>query len=376
MIAKPSTVEIFRRSGAGFTLIEVLLSTTIIVFLLLIISQVINNAAAITRTGNKHMDVDTEARTVLDRMAVDFGQMLKRNDVDYYVKAPVGYKNPNAHGNGLKLKTGQQGNDQFAFFSQVPGYGPSGFSTDTQSPLSLVAYRVRSKNSDSRFLQLERMGKALLWNGVDNKTTSTSPYPIVFAPGQIAAGTGPWAGPWQAAINNDNTGKSDDQPAPTTYEVIGPQVFRFEYYYLLKDGSVKDVPRIPFPDPSDPTKTKAWDFNKSLSTNLNGFKDVEAIVVAIAVIPPASRALVYDPSTPADPYHRLFSLASDMADFKNANGIGSAAKKIGDVENQWNSAVQNAATTGSTFAPDAEAFPRAAASGIRIYSRYFDLRTL
>jgi hypothetical protein len=356
MIAEPSMLKTQQHPRDAFSLLEVLLSVTVIVLLLLVLSQVINNATVITRTGNKHMDVDTQARAIFDRMAVDFAHMLKRTDVDYYVKAPIGYKNPNAHGNGLKLKVGQQGNDQIAFFSQVPGYYPSG----AQSPLSLVAYRVTSKNSSPTFLQLERMGKGLLWNGTDNKTLQTSPYPIVFMPGQIAAGSGPWAGPWYAAINNDNTGKSSD----ADYEVIGPQVFRLEYYYLLKDGSVKDIPAISW-DP-DPTKT--------LSAKLNAFRDVEAIVVAIGVIDPGNRSLLYDPSTPGDPYHVLFNLMSDMADFKNANGKGIGAQKIGDVENEWNTVIRAAATTGHTT--DGLPFPPAVASAIRVYNRYFDLSTL
>lgn len=354
MIRKTYMLDARRHPPVAFTLLEVLLSVTVLALLLLTLSHLINNATAITRTGNKRMDADTQARTVFDRMAVDFAQMLKRTDIDYYVKAPIGYKNPNAHGNGLKLKVGQQGNDQIAFFSQVPGYYPSG----AQSPLSLVGYRVTSKNSSPTFLQLERMGKGLLWNGVDNGTTSTSAYPIVFVPGQIAAGTGPWAGPWQAAITNDNTGKSTDPD----YEVIGPQVFRLEYYYLLKDGSITDIPAL------------SWDLTKSVSANLNAFRDVEAIVVAIAVADPATRSLLYDSSTPGDPYHVLFNLMSDMADFKNANGIGNGAKKIGDVENGWNTAVQNAATKGKTS--DGLPFPPAAASVVRIYNRYFDLKTL
>ena len=26
------------------------------------------------------------------------------------------------------------------------------------------------------------------------------------------------------------------------YELVGPQVFRFEYYYLLKNGTFSDIP--------------------------------------------------------------------------------------------------------------------------------------
>jgi hypothetical protein len=66
-------------------------------------------------------------------------------------------------------------------------------------------------------------------------------------------------------------------------------------------------------------------------------------------------------------------MVSDMADFKNANGKGVGAQKIGDVETNWNLAVQSAASTGTTS--DGSAFPPAATSAIRIYHRYFDVRT-
>ena len=212
---------------------------------------------------------------------------------------------------------------------------------------------------------LERMGKGLLWNGVDNGTSSNSNYPIVFLPGQIAAGNPPWNQQWYGAVNNDNNTRSADPD----YETIGPGVFRLEYYYLLKDGTIKDIPKIP------PT---SWDFSQTVSANLNAFSDVEAIAVVIAVIDPASRSLLYDPSTPGDPYNKLFNLVSDMADFKNANGKGIGAQKIGDLENNWNAAVQSAASTGyTTFGSAGTApFPPAAAKAIRIYNRYFDVRTL
>jgi hypothetical protein len=357
---KPFAIVNAGRTGNAFTLIELLISLAVTAMIILMVAQLMNSATAVARTGNKHIDTDTQARAVLDRMALDFAKMLKRADIDYYVKAPIGYKNPKAHGNGQKLKTGEQGNDSIAFFSQVPGYYPS---TVSQSPVSLVAYRVNSGNTNSpTYLQLERMGKGLLWNGASNGTSASSPYPIVFLPGQIAAGTGPWAGPWSAAINNDNSAKSND----SDYETIGANVFRFEYYYLLKDGSIKDVPAL------------SWVFTQngvpvSVSANLNAFSDVETIAVVIAVIDPASRSLLYDPSTPGDPYKRLFNLMSDMADFKNANGKGLGAQKIGDVENNWNLAVQSAASTGTTN--DGSAFPPAAASAIRIYNRYIDVRT-
>jgi Tfp pilus assembly protein PilV len=352
----PKQLSLTKAHGKAFTLVEVMVAVVVTAMIVVMMGQLAKNATAVARTSDKHIDTDVQARALLDRMAVDFAKMLKRTDVDYYIKAPIGYKNPNAHGSGKHLKTGQPGNDQIAFFSQVPGYNST--TSTLVSPLSLVAYRINAGSTSSQnYLQLERMGKALLWNGVKN--ANNDPYPIVFLPGQIAAATGPWAnnGVWAAAINNDNSAKSSD----SDYAQIGPQVFRLEYYYLLKDGSIKDVPAL------------SWDLSQTVTANLNAFADVEAIVVAIAVIDPPSRLLLYNSATPTDPYNRLFNLMSDMADFKNANGNGVGAQKVGDVENQWNAAIQHAATTGTTY--DLSPFPAAAAKNIRVYNRYFDLKT-
>jgi Prokaryotic N-terminal methylation motif len=344
----------------AFTLVEVLVSIVITALIVVLAGQLTKSATTVATSAGKHIDTDVQARAVLDRMAVDFAKMLKRTDVDYYIKAPIGYKNPNGHNNTKHLKTGQPGNDQIAFFSQVPGYNST--TSTLVSPLSLVAYRINAGSTTSQtYLQLERMGKALLWNGVKN--ANNDPYPIVFLPGQIPGAVGAWGinannGGWAAAINNDNGANSVDLES---YAQIGPQVFRLEYYYLLKDGSIKDVPAL------------SWDFSQTVSANLNAFADVEAIVIAIAVIDPASRLLLYNSSNPGDPYLRLFNMLSDMADFKNANGNGVGAQKVGDVENQWNAAIQHAATTGTTY--DGSPFPAAAASAIRVYNRYFDLKT-
>src|SRR5437773_5004958 len=97
MIAKSFPIIITRRTRGGFTLVEMLISIGVLALLVLLVSGLVNSAATISRTGSKHIDTDTEARAVLDRMAVDFGKMLKRTDVDYYIKQPVNYT---GHGNG------------------------------------------------------------------------------------------------------------------------------------------------------------------------------------------------------------------------------------------------------------------------------------
>ena len=138
MRAKASLIALPRRAREGFTLAELLVSVFVLLLLILMFTQLMTSATAITRSDHKHIDTDTQAREVLDRMAVDFAQMLKRTDVDYYVKQRSGYK---GHGNGHgwgQGHNGDKGSDQIAFFSHIPGYYPASYG----SSLALVAYRV------------------------------------------------------------------------------------------------------------------------------------------------------------------------------------------------------------------------------------------
>src|SRR5207245_4728045 len=125
---------------AGFTLAELLVSIGVLVVLVLLFTQLINGAATVTILGHKRMDADSEARQVLDRMAIDFAQMVKRSDVNYYVKLA----------NGQRLQ-----NDQIAFYSAVPGYNPS---SGVPSSVSLVTYRVNSDAASSSYNKLDRLG--------------------------------------------------------------------------------------------------------------------------------------------------------------------------------------------------------------------------
>ena len=77
---------------------------------------------------------------------------------------------------------------------------------------------------------------------------------FVFTPLTIAA-------TWPAATN---------ATMDADYEEIGPQVFRFEYYYMLTNGNLS-------------------------VTSASGMRDVAAIVVDIAVIDPKSKVLLIDP---------------------------------------------------------------------------------
>ena len=182
-----------RRSCHAFTLAELLVSVAVLTLLVLIAGRMVDSATTVATQGNKRMDTDSQVRLVFDRMAVDFSQMIRRSDVDYYVKSNL---DPEA------------GNDRIAIFSTVTGYYPS---TGSPSPISLVAYRINGDTASTSLNKLQRMGKGLVWAGV-----STTDKPIIYGLQAIYNN-------WPAATSNTTV--------DADYELIGPQVFRLEYFY-------------------------------------------------------------------------------------------------------------------------------------------------
>ena len=286
-----------RTSNHAFTIVELLVSVAVLVVLVLLVSRLFSSAASITTSGNKRMDAEAQIRPLFERMAVDFSQMAKRSDLDFFGKNTAA---PNSVGGSMA------GNDQIAFYSSVPGYYPS---SGSQSPISLIAYRVNAQN------KLERAAKGLVWNGVSASST-----PVVFLPSTIN-------GSWASAT--DLT--ASPTPDPDT-DLIGPYVFRFEYYYLLKNGNLSDTP---------------WDTSAG-HTSVSGMQDVAAISVSIATIDPKSRLLISD--------SQLTTLASHLPDF-------STSMTSGGLVSQWQTALD-----GTTD------MPRPAISSVRLYERYFYLR--
>jgi hypothetical protein len=119
----------------AFTLAELVVSVGVLVLLVVLATQLLNSTATVTTLAQKQMDADTQTRQLLDRMAIDFTQMVKRSDVDYYVKSSWFATGSPPGPTGVRNLL-QAGNDTIAFYSTVPGYYPS---TGSASPLSLVA---------------------------------------------------------------------------------------------------------------------------------------------------------------------------------------------------------------------------------------------
>jgi hypothetical protein len=352
-------------SVRGFTLAELVVSTGVLVLLVLLFMQLLNSAATVTILGHKRMDADSQSRQLLDRMAIDFAQMVKRPDVDYYLKSSSGAAS-DCGVCGVHDQDGWTGNDQAAFYSMVPGYysiptpTPVG-SPIAASPVSLISYRINSDNASSSYNKLERMGKSLAWNGVSNSTPPNSSLtPLVFLPQTIGGPNppGPSAGYWPSAVSSSATDSS--------YEVIGPQVFRFEYYYLLK-GQTAQV-GAPTPTPTaNPTifSDTPWDTRISGNTNvvriINGVvsSDVSAIIVDIATIDPKSKVLLSD--------DQVAQVGSQLIDWGDASCGGCPSPTQwqttpGLLRAQWQSTLDGITN-----------LPRSAISGIRVYERYFYL---
>jgi hypothetical protein len=294
-----------RERFSAFTLAELLVSMGVLVLVVLLFTQLLNSAATITTLGHKLMDADSQARQVLDRIAIDFDQMLKRTDVSYYVKTT---------GNPQTVAT-QNGdpNDRLAFFTAVPGYySRAGY----DSKASLVAYRVNADSNSASYNKVERMAKGFALNGA-----YTTSMPLLF----LDSSTNPTTtiqNIWPAAASSTDT--------DSDYETAGPQVFRFEYYYLLNSSLANQLSPGP------------WS-----STDTFSVKDVAAIVITIAVIEPKSRVLLSN--------DQIAALAATLPDFTTGTTPGVLVT-------QWQTAL-NANTT----------LPRAAISGIRLYERYYYL---
>ena len=323
-----------RNRRSAFTLVELLVSMGVLALIMILISQLFNSATTITSMGNNHMDSDSQARAVFDRMAIDFAQIVKRPDVDYYLKDNV---------------TSQAGNDQLAFYSQVPGYYTSGTTAGVPSPVSVVGYRVNSKTGSACFNQLQRYGFGVFWNGMTPASISSgTAMPMVFSGSSTTSLPNVISNGWPAA---STATVADAGYEDRNYEPIGPDVFRFEYFYLIRGqtlstGNVKNAVLSDTP----------WD-NRIVGingvpdhTSVSGLRDVAAVVAVIAVINPKSRVLVSNT--------QLTNLASQMKDFSTLLYLNP-----GDLEAQWVSAI-NDPTNG---------IPRIAASSIRVYKRYFYL---
>jgi type II secretory pathway component PulJ len=314
------TVHINTKRINGFTIAELLVSVSVLVVLMLFFTQLLNSAANITTLGHKRMEGDSQARELLDRMAIDLMKMVKRSDVYYHLKASASASDCPAGECGT-----QPGNDEIAFYSNVPGYYASDSTGSQRSPVSLVGYRINS-SSTTLGRKMERLGAGLIWNGAS--VTNLPNAPLIF-----------WAAlnPWAAAT-----------ATTSTLDIVGPHVFRFEYYYLLKGQVVNGTTYNPI------FSMTPWDTRISGNNTVSGMEDVAAIVADIAVLDPKGRVLLDNSAQVPPPNDNITLLAGTLSDYRG--------QAPGVLLSTWRNAID--ANTS---------LPRQALSGVRLYERYLYL---
>jgi prepilin-type N-terminal cleavage/methylation domain-containing protein len=432
---------------AGFTLVELLVAIAVLAIILVAAGQILGTTASLTTVNNKHMDANDQARTVFDCMADDFSRMVRRRDVDY-----IFWKNSTGDGTGP--------NDAMFFYTE----GASYFDQNTFNPtlvggylyreleknsVSLVGYRINNTATVAvaPYYQLERLGKALSWDGQGYNSASTqnaSKQPnvevlLTYPPAgtdvtsvanpdnnPITYSTAFFNSTLAGAFSNNtaaasrvlNTtkgstvgteGKGFNDSTDTTYRTLGSQVFRFEYAFQLKDGTMSDKPIMTSstnnglpagnmtatapPTHSNGATTYSvgsrwWDTNNHigyvcLDASVGdaiwheiGIQDVAAIVVTIAVIDKQGFTFVNAHSNATG---NMSTIAAALPDYLATTITSTVAGDPSYLLNPsqttgWayallpGNAVSKAAIGSTTL-------PQPMVSQIRLYQRYFYLNT-
>jgi prepilin-type N-terminal cleavage/methylation domain-containing protein len=389
----------------AFTLIELLVSMTVLTLIVALVGQLIGGATKVTTSNRQHLDADSQARLTFDRLAIDIGRMLRRPDVDYMFSRPTG---------GSSLGA----NDRMFFYSEAPAFYDGDSSTlQSRSSLALLGYRINAA------YQLERLGKLLTWDGIpaNGAAGSSAPGGIMFLscpsatlnPDPLSTLAGNWPATLGSASDSPPYNGSDDD-----YHVLAAGVFRLEICYLLKAVQLKDgtysaatYAGVPVANPSDRTNnltaTRAPQASDDTAAgyiagsrwydtsgerayicvnnaagaagwNPLGVQDVAAIVVAIAVLDPASAGIVA--TTPAT-INGLAVLAPNLANLVGAfadvplTASAAANNTVPDLtitpprlmDQAWTNALLS-----SGFAQTVK-LPPAVVSQVRIYQRCFPL---
>ena len=266
---------------------EILVSLAVLGLMMLGVAQILNGTLVTSLGAYKHMDADTEARMVLDRMAYDIAHIVKRTDVDYVFQK-------NSIGGSM------HGNDQMAFYCESGGYYPSGVSASPGGgggEVSLVGYMIPTGTAtatSSLNNQLCRLSKGIAWNGYKSNLPA-----MVFNPlASLSTGTntvstnGAYANTllttqWNGAANGIADGSDPN------YQVIGDQVFRLEYTFLVQtsaSGAYATGTGTPLGYTSGGFYDYPW--SPTGNTSARGLQDVTAIVISIAVLDSKSRLMI------------------------------------------------------------------------------------
>jgi prepilin-type N-terminal cleavage/methylation domain-containing protein len=296
---------------SGFSILELLVAMAVLAMLVVMVAQLVKSSVAVIAGSRKNLGADAQAREVFSRFSLDVAQMVKRPDVD------------------AVFSTNSPGNKAMFFFSESPGFATT---ANNLSTLSLVGYRVGTNG-------VERLGKGLTWSGANSATFLTYANSTAATNTANALSGSTLPGAWSAVVGSAPAyadGNGDDGSGNNYYHSLATGVFRIEYCFQKKDG----------------TYTLARD-------SIQGFRDVAAIILSLAVLDGDSRKIAT-----GNPATVNSNLAAALP-FDVSNLAATPPKLPAQL---WQDTINNSAT----FAVNA-GIPQAAASKVRIYQRAFPL---
>ncbi len=361
-LAKPARPTCAPRA---FTLVELLLAMAVLTMIIGLLMQMLNGISVATNGSIAHMDADSQARMVFDRLADDLAALPNRSDVDFSFSKKDGGATGGA-------------NDELYFYSVVPGIFGSSV-TGPQSLTTLIGYRV---DSTAKY-QLQRLAKGMLW---DRNTAGSAANSLVFLTLSGTRGVFPlsYAPDSQSTLQGNPSWSAITTGSDADYSIFSPGVFRLEFCYYLKDGTYSNKPVITSagfvnnlaaataPDSTSDSTAKysagsRWydTIGKRAYICLSadpkaavwcplGLSDVSSLVVAIAVLDAPSRRNARD-------------LTQAMEAFPDPTDTDLSAAPPQLMATSWQTVVDN-----PDFASKA-GLPKSVAAQIRIYQRYISI---
>jgi prepilin-type N-terminal cleavage/methylation domain-containing protein len=258
-------------SARAFSLVELMAAVTVLAILSGMVFQIISSSSKATKGSMNKLDSLEQARLVLDRLGLDLAAAVRRKDL------PFEY-DKNAAGDS---------NDELRFYAHTLAYGAP------ERRVSALSYVVQpAAGSLGGRKQLQRAGFGMDWSGVASPGFSGS-FPT---------------------------------PAPTGYQTLGSDIFRFEICFFRKNTAAGLAGLVSTP-PSD-------------------LSDISALLIGVAVVD---------------------AEASKILDAGDINSLVNALKDPPDgvsPEEQWTADLQNLIQSSS--------LPKRALQGIRIFQRTYD----
>ena len=229
-----------RNNRTAFTLVEMLVSVAVLILIMTFIAQMMNSTTLSTTLSGKQVDTDSEARLVFDRMAVDFGRMSRRTDVDFlFSKQPEGTTLYTSEGPGGSTSGTSA---TMYFYSEAPAFAASSTSgSNYNSTVALIGYALNTTGSAAIGVppySLQRLSKGLTLDSLstqDSNNGETDAMLFLTSTGQggLPLAASSLAGAESAVIGSEET---NYQPSDMTdYDVLSPEVLRMDYCFQVKD---------------------------------------------------------------------------------------------------------------------------------------------